>query len=61
MADGFDVVPVGVVDVGSVVVGVIPAQAGRAVVCPACLDGRYVAGIDLRPTLCTQSYVKPAQ
>src|ERR1041385_6305295 len=59
VADGLDVVAVGIEDVGPVVVGVVPTQAGCAVVGPACLDRRGVKGVHLRPILRTQRDVEP--
>src|SRR6266516_6451716 len=59
MADGLDVVAVGIKDVAAVVVGVVPAQAGCAVVGAACLDRCGVEGVHLRAALGLQRDVKP--
>src|SRR5207245_5444337 len=59
MADGLDVVAVGIEDVAAVVVGVVPAQAGCAVVGAACLDRCGVEGVHLRAALGLQRNVKP--
>src|SRR5207253_4036000 len=51
VADGFDVVAIGIEYVAAVVVGVVPTQAGRAVVGAAGLDCRGVEGVHVRPAL----------
>src|SRR5213078_1782679 len=61
VADGLDVVAVGIEAVAAVVVGVVDrAQAGRAIVDPACLDGCRVEGVHLRAALGAQRNVQPA-
>src|SRR5437763_9690807 len=57
VADGLDVVAVGIEDVAAIVGGVVPAHSGCAVVGPACLDGRSVEGVHLCPTLSPQGDV----
>jgi hypothetical protein len=59
VADGLDVVAVGIEDVAAVVVGVVPAQARCAVVGAACLDGCGVEGVHVRAALGLQRDVKP--
>jgi hypothetical protein len=59
VADGFDVVAVGVEHIGAVVVGVVDrSDAGRTVVSPAGLDRCRMEGIYLRVRLGSQRNVK---
>jgi hypothetical protein len=60
MANGLDVVAVWVENVAAVVVGVVPAQPGRAVVRPARRDRCGMEGVDLRTRLGAEGDVKPA-
>lgn len=60
VADGFDVVAVGIEHVAAVVVGVVPPQAGCAVVGSARVERRGVEGVHLRPAPGPQRDVEPA-
>ncbi len=58
MTHRLDVVAVGIEDVGAVVVGVVPAQSGCAVVGRACLERRRVERVDLCPAFRFERDVK---
>jgi hypothetical protein len=60
VADGLDVVAVGVEDKGAVIIRVVlRAQTGRAVVAPAGGKGGLVEGIDLCPRGCGKAIWAP--
>src|SRR5581483_9806685 len=60
MADGLDVVPVGVVDEGAVIVRVVVlADSGSAVVDPVRREGSLVEGVDRRAVGRGEGDVRP--